>query len=305
MAAPALEPVASRTAPRLPAPATLAAGLVLAALLGVAYHRTLLRLADVWRSNDSYSHGPLVPLVVLALAWHRRAALSATPARPDGRGLLLVAGACAMLVAGIRADLFALQGYSLPVMAFGLVLTFAGPGRTRRLLVPLAYLGFMLPFPPVVVNELSFALKEVTVRASTTIADLLGVLVQRHGMSLWLAGGELRVENPCSGLRSLVALLATGALFAIFQPGGRWRRVLVFAAAIPVAMIGNVVRLTLLLLVAHYVGVEEAAGRFHDVSGFVLYGASLAGLLAVRALLTPRTAAAPPPPPLARPGGAP
>lgn len=301
MPAPAVHPVAAPDVPRrLPAPATAARIVVLAGLLGLAYHRTLVRLADVWQSNDSYSHGPLVPLVVLGLVWLRRGAIAAAPLRPDVRGLALVATACAMLIAGIRADLFALQGYSIVVMAFGLALTFQGPARTRRLLVPLAYLAFMLPFPPIVVNELSFALKEVTVRLSTTLADALGVLVQRHGMSLWLEGGELRVENPCSGLRSLVALLATGALFAVFQPGGTWRRVVVFLSAIPVAMLGNVVRLTLLLVVGHYVGVKEAAGRFHDVSGFVLYGASLAGLLAVRALLTPRGTEPPVSPPLAR-----
>lgn len=303
MAAPAVPPLAPVEAPRA-LPATLARAALVVALLGLAWQRTLERLWDVWRSNDSYSHGPLVPLVALALVWQRRRALAAVPAREDARGLLLVAASCAMLVAGIRADLFALQGHSIVVMAFGLALTFQGPARTRRLLVPLAYLAFMLPFPPIVVNELSFALKEVTVRLSTALADGLGVLVQRHGMSLWLEGGELRVENPCSGLRSLVALMATGALFAVFQPGGPWRRAAVFLCTIPVAMLGNVVRLTMLLVVAHYVGVEEAAGRFHDLSGIVLYAASLAGLLAVRALLSPRRSGEPPPPPLAaRRGG--
>ena len=76
-----------------------------------------------------------------------------------------------------------------------------------------------------------------------------------------LAGGELRIENPCSGLRSLLALLATGALFASLQPAGWWRRVLLVLLAVPIAMAGNALRITLLVLVAHYVGVKQARGR--------------------------------------------
>jgi len=262
---------------------------LLAVLLGLVYHRTLLQLIEVWRTNDSYSHGPLVPLVSLALAWRNRERLRAAPARPDARGLAVVALACGLLVAGMRADVFTLEGWSIVVMAFGLALTFQGAARTRVMAFPIAYLGFMLTFPPVLVNQLSFALKEVTVAVSTRLAEALGVLMRRDGMSLFLADGELRVENPCSGLRSLIALLATGAVFAYLQPGAWWRRALLFLSAIPVAMLANVVRITLLLLVAHYVGVKQATGRFHDWTGILLYAVALGGLLLVRQLLRPRT----------------
>jgi len=281
----ALDRVAGEVRAR-PAPWVGAA--LLAVLLGLVYHRTLLQLIEVWRTNDSYSHGPLVPFVSLAIAWRNRGRLRATPGRPDARGLGLIAFACGLLVAGMRADVFALEGWSIVVMAFGLALTFQGPARTRVLAFPIAYLGFMLTFPPVLVNQLSFALKEVTVALATRIAEGLGVLMRRDGMSLFLAGGELRVENPCSGLRSLIALLATGAVFAYLQPGAWWRRTLLFLSAIPVAMVANVVRITLLLLVAHYVGVKQATGRFHDWTGILLYAVALGGLLLVRQLLRPR-----------------
>lgn len=271
---------------------TLAAAALLVLLLGLIYHRAILQLIGVWQTNDSYSHGPLVPLVSLALAWRNRARLRAAPVRPDTRGLIAIGLACVMLVAGMRADVFTLEGWSLVVMVFGLSLTFLGPARTRVLAFPIAYLGFMLTFPPVLVNQLSFALKEITVAISTRLAEACGVLLRRDGMSLFLAGGELRVENPCSGLRSLIALLATGAVFAYLQTGGVWRRALLFLSAIPVAMVANVVRITLLLLVAHYVGVKQATGRFHDISGFVLYAVALAGLLIVRRVLRPRPRAA-------------
>jgi exosortase/archaeosortase family protein len=57
-------------------------------------------------------------------------------------------------------------------------------------------------------------------------------------------------------------------------------------------MVANVVRITLLLLVAHYVGIKQATGRFHDWSGIALYAVALGGLLLMRRVLRPKTVAA-------------
>jgi len=265
------------------------AGAALAVLLlGLIYHRTAAGLWTIWTTNDNYSHGPLVPLVSLALVASRRERLRALPRAGDWRGLALVALACALQVVGTRADVFALQGWSFVVMLFGLALVFLGGPLTRLLAFPIGYLVFMLTFPPFVMNRLSFALKEVAVQIAAHASEALGVTLQRSGMTLWLAGGALEIENPCSGLRSLLAMLATGVLFAALLPAGWWRRVLLVALAVPMAMAGNALRITLLVLMAYYVGIKQALGTFHDVSGYLTYGISLAGLLVAWALLQPR-----------------
>jgi exosortase len=261
---------------------------VILALLVVVYFRVAPELWSVWTTNDNYSHGPLIPLTSLALVWLRRRELRAVRWAPDARGLPVVALGCAMLIAGMRADLFALEGYSLIVMLYGLSLVLLGAPATRVLAFPIGYLVFMLTFPPLLMNTLSYALKEITVRLSTHAAEALGVTLQRSGMTLYLEGGVLRMENPCSGLRSLLALLATGAVFAYLQPGGWIRRLVILFAAVPIAMLGNAVRITLLILVGHYVGVKQATGAFHDWTGILIYAVALAGLLGVRAWLTPR-----------------
>lgn len=281
-------PAASATAAGR-APAWIQAGL-LATLVGLAWHRTLGMLWETWSTNDNYSHGPLVPATSLVLVWLRRDRLRALAVRPDARGLALVALGCLMQVLGVRADVFALQGWALVPLLFGLSLAFFGVAITRMLAFPIGYLGFMLTFPPVVMNTLSFALKEVSVGASVAIAQGLGVALERDGMSILLDTGELRVENPCSGLRSLLALLATGTLFAYFQKGGGWRRAAVLVAATPIALLGNVARLVLVILAAERRGVVWASGTFHDMTGYVVYAVALAALLGLRAALTPREA---------------
>jgi exosortase len=257
-------------------------------LAAVAWHRTLATLWTTWSTNDNYSHGPLVPLTSLALVWLRRDRLARLAVRPQPLGLLLLALGCAMQVVGTRADLFALQGWSVIPVLLGLSLAFLGVAFTRMLAFPILYLGFMLTFPPVVMNTLSFALKEFSVGASVAGAKALGVLLERDGMSIHLAAGTLRVENPCSGLRSLLALLATGTLFAYIQKGGAWRRAAVLLAAVPIAILGNAVRLLLVILAADRRGVVWASGAFHDATGYVVYAVALAALLGLRHVLTPR-----------------
>lgn len=270
--------------------------LPLIAALALAYFRTIASLWDTWLHNDNYSHGPLVPVVSAALIFARRRRLASLPLRGTSWGLALVALACALQVVGMRADVLAFQGWSLVLVLFGLSLSLLGVEWTRALAFPLAFLVFMLPFPAVFVNQLSFALKEITVRISTRAAEWLGASLLRDGMTLFLESGELRIENPCSGLRSLIALLATGALFAGIQHGSWWRRLLLFALALPIAVLANAARITLLIVVGHYVGVQAAGGKLHDFSGYLLYALAVLALLAVRATLDPARHSGQPPP---------
>ena len=289
MSAPIAGP--STSAPSAGRASAWARAAVLVALVGLAWHRTLAMLWETWSTNDNYSHGPLIPATSLVLVWMRRDRLRVLAVRPEARGLALVALGCAMQILGVRADVFALQCWALIPLLFGLSLAFLGVAITRMLAFPIGYLGFMLTFPPVVMNTLSFALKELSVSASVAVAKVLGVALEREGMSIHLASGELRVENPCSGLRSLLALLATGTLFAYFQKGGGWRRAAVLLAATPIALLGNVARLVLVILAAERRGVVWASGTFHDLTGYVVYAVALAALLGLRALLTPKPAA--------------
>lgn len=269
--------------------AALAQGLMLLGLLAALHHRTFVSLWQTWNTNENYSHGPLVPLVSLFLIWERREALRRTPPRPDTRGLLLTAFACLIHVFGVRADLFALQCWSLLPLLLGLAVTFLGVRHARMLAFPVLYLGFMMVFPPVVMNQLSFQLKELALHGATAVAPLFGVAMEVEGASIFVGGGELRVEDPCSGLRSLLALIATGTLFAYLQPGGGWRRLAVLAATVPIAVGSNVLRLLALIVAADHKGVVWAAGAFHDVMGYALYATALLTLIGVRALLSPRT----------------
>jgi exosortase len=229
--------------------------------------------------------GLLIPPIVAVLVWGRRTALAALASRPSPWGSALVAGGVLVHLLGIRGDVTLLQGYGLLGVVTGLALHLGGWPALRVLAFPLAFLAFMLPGPPLLMNQVSFGLKSFASRTSGNLLDLAGIPVIRQGAILFLPAGPLAVENPCSGLRSLLALLALGALMARTGRVPAWKRAVLFAAAWPVAIAANVARVVTLGLVATFHSLDLAVGKAHDVSGYALFVLALGLLEAVRRIL--------------------
>jgi exosortase len=149
----------------------------------------------------------------------------------------------------------------------------------------IGYLVFMLPMPPFLMNVVSFNLKLFAARTGSALAAKMGIPLVRSGVTIHMPAGSLRIADPCSGLRSLIALVALGALFAYLTKGPLWKRAVLFATAVPLAVIANVVRIAVLCAVANVWGVDAALGFFHDASGLLLFLIAFAGLAIVRKLL--------------------
>ncbi len=260
-------------------------GVVLALMIVAIYHRTLAALWRVWMHNPNYSHGVLIPAVSLVLLWLKRQTLRGLEVQPSGLGLPLVFLGILIHLAGLRGDIVILQGNSLIVVLLGLVLHFGGKRWLRQVAFPVCYLVFMNPFLPVFQNQVSFRLKQLAAGGAATVSGWLGILIQRDGMSLFLPTGAMRIENACSGMQSLISLMALGALFAYFARCGAARRVLLFLASIPIALVVNIIRISALCVVGNTSGIEVATGLFHDASGFVLFGVGFLLLVGTRRLL--------------------
>ena len=294
-------------------PAAIAAGIIIAVLVVLVYRHAFATLWRTWETNPNYSHGTLIPPIVIFLLWYvRRSVVEAmAPAETAGvgaaratgaagvggpgvggpgtaglvGGLLLIALALAGHLVSIRSGVFMTQGYSLVLLLFGLALVLLGGRAMRVLWFPLGYLAFMLPMPPFLMNVVSFKLKLFAARVGSAIAVKMGIPLARSGMTIHIPAGSLRIADPCSGLRSLIALVALGALFAYFTRARTWKRVVLLLAAIPLAAIANTVRIAVLCAVANVWGIDVALGFFHDFSGFLLFFIALGGLFVLRGLL--------------------
>jgi exosortase len=258
-----------------PSPTTLVvcAGVVLAVL--IAYRDVWPWLLSEWRDNPYYSHGVLVPLLSLFLAWRSRAVLAAR--RPSNWGYGVIAAGLAMLVVGLWLSAYWIAGFSLPVVIAGIVLALLGPDVVRRWAFPLAFLFLMIPLPFDV--WVAQWLETPTASASTAVVQVLGVPAQNKGSLIELPNSAFAVGGVCAGLRSSIALF-TLALFVVMvgTPGGMRNKIALLALVIPLALVANTVRIAVLLMVAHAWGGDAAMNYYHDYSSYVFFALAL-GLL--------------------------
>jgi exosortase len=230
-----------------------------------------------WRTNEYYSHGPLVPLVAGYLAWRRRP--TGTPAPPSNWGLLgLGTGLGGYLVATVLRAPF-VSALAFIVVLGGLVGFLLGDEALRRWLFPLAYLGFAVPLP--FVDAVTVYMQSLTAQAATALVRVMGVPAVSEGGRITLTSCSLVVGAPCSGMRSLVALLAVAAVLAYILRGSWSRRGTLFVLAAPLAVAANVIRVVSLLLVANGWGEDVALRYWHTLASPIFFVAALALLIAV------------------------
>jgi exosortase len=228
------------------------------ALLVGAYVPALRGMNEIWSSVDYFSHGPLVLPVALAVAWTKREALRALPGRRDGRGALVLAFALLVYVFGLLGDQVSLQGVGLVLAVAGAVLFLRGPDWLGTLIFPVGYLVFMIPVPP---EWITPTINQLRLLVSRTAVDTLHLLE-----------GSLFVAEACSGITSMVTLIPVAVLLGYFTQTRFLPRLVLVLAVVPIAMLGNMVRVLFTVTAALQVGPERAtAGAIHEAAGALVY----------------------------------
>ncbi len=283
--------------PTEPAPRALYGFIaVIAVLYVVAYARAAYDLYINWTLVDSYyTHGFLVPFISLYFVWRQRNALRAAPGGSSLQGVLWVLGALGLQTFGTFLGFRVFTQISMVVMLTGLSLLLLGKARTRLLWFPIAFLLFMVPIPPSLTQSISLKVKLLATESAVQLANLVMLPMVREGSYVHFGDDKLLVGEVCGGLRSLIALLALGALMAYLSKARAWARIALFILAAPVAIISNVLRIFLLCAVGYFWGSRIAAGTFHDVSGIFIYVVAFACFFLLETLFRRLFPAAPVP----------
>jgi len=252
----------------------------LAAVFLVVFTPVITGMVGTWWRVDNASHGFAIPLIAGYLAWRRRAEVR-TLARPWAWGLVVVAFGLLLYPTGVFAGIGFVPELSLVVALGGFMLHFWGPGASRRLAFPYAFLFFMVPWPDTLVEFVSFPMQLFSAKFATMAAGLAGADITRDGVDIHMAGQTFSVGAPCSGMKYAVALTSLAALIAYLAEGSVWKRWVVAVAGPPLALMGNVGRILCVLAIAAIAGPEAATGFFHGFSGVLVFLIAVAGLLIV------------------------
>lgn len=260
--------------------------IILSILIILAYLPTFIWMIDRWMAKDTYySHGFLIPLVSIFIVWFKREKLSKLKINPSNLGWLFFISGISIHTISVIWRVYFSSGFSLILVLIGLVLLFLGRGFLRQLMFPILFLTFMIPLPLIAIANLSFKLKIFAAHISTIIVNKLGVPAVRDGSIIKTMHSYIIVEDPCSGIRSLVALIALGALMAYFSNISKMKRAILFLSSIPIAISSNVIRIVSLSLVSEMYGPKLATGLFHVIMGILVFVFAFLGLLLIGKVL--------------------
>jgi exosortase len=174
---------------------------------------------------------------------------------------------------------------SVVVVVGGLFwIVFGGEGF-RLCLFPLAFLFFMVPIPYILYDTIAFPLKMLVSSFGENSLDLVGVPVFREGNIIVLPDLQLEVADACSGIRSLMSLMALAAATAYFMAIGVARGGALFLSAIPVSIATNFLRIFITGVLSFKFGLKAAEGFFHDISGWVIFLSGAFLIIAMGAVL--------------------
>lgn len=258
---------------------------LLLALLVALYAGIIPEMVREWSQNENNSHGFIIPLIAAYFLWQRRGRLLDAPVAPNAAGLLVLVLGGLMLSLGYLATEYFTMRASLIVILAGLTLALFGTQTFRVVAFPLFFLVFMIPIPMVIYNAVAFPLKLLVSNVSVWVLKAVGVVVLREGNIIMLSDMVLEVADACSGIRSLVSLLALGVAYAAVLTLRTGHRIALVLSAIPIAIVANIIRVIVTGLLVEYVSPDAARGFFHEFAGMAVFAFALALLLAAGALL--------------------
>lgn len=227
-------------------------------------------------------HGNLIPLVVLGLFWWKREDLLAVPRQLWWPALLLLGASAVAHIVGYVVQQPRVSTVAFFAGVYGLMGLLWGWRWLRACFFPFFLFVFCIPVGSLA-ESLTFPLRLFVSWLSSGISQhILGIAVIRDGTQLFDASRSFQfdVAAACSGIRSLTALLALTTIYGFVTFKAGWRRLLMIALAVPLAVVGNVARITTVVLAAKAFGTE--AGLFvHDWFGFVTFAGALGCMLAL------------------------
>lgn len=243
---------------------------LLGGLLVLLFWDVVPAMANVWWTDEAYSHGLLIPPLAIYVAWLNRDDVLAAPAVSDSRGLVLAAAGCGIHLLGRLGAEFFLTRVSLVLILAGIILTYWGMARLWKLSFSLILLATMVPIPQIVYNKLAAPLQLFASSMASNTLELMGVAIFRDGNVMHLSGISLGVAEACSGLRSISSLSVLALVIGYFVCSSVGVRGLLFFMSFPVAIAVNVMRIVITALFAQE-NPALAEGFFHSFSGWVVF----------------------------------
>lgn len=242
------------------------------------------RLMEGLSSSDE-GHGLLVPLVVLALFYWKRDKLLEIVDGTWWPSLAIFVFAVAAHLLGYLVQQTRISIIALFAGIYGLMGLVWGREWLRRSFFPYVLFVFCVPLGSLA-EPISFRLRLLVTKVVTALSQaVLGINVVREGTRIFTPNRtfEYEIAAACSGIRSLIAMFAISTVYAFLAFQSGWKRLVLIGSAIPLAVLGNVFRMLIIVVAAEAFG-QEAGAYVHQggplgILSLLPYVPAIGGLL--------------------------
>ncbi len=256
-------------------------------LTGILFFPVFYQLYHTrWDSID-YTHAYFILPVAFFLGWHALKSQNfQKPHTENSRkqhalfAALLVLGLISFQF-GWRQDYLSLATFSALPILLGLVGFLYGSPMARVLWFPIAYLLLLVPPPLGILDSVTLPMRlNVSITTEHLLAPL-GFPITRDGLTLQIGSHHVFLGEACSGFRSMITLLSLSLASIFISKASRVRKWIMIAAIIPLALLGNLIRVMSVVIVTFYLGETRGQKFFHDASGLVMFVILITGLLLI------------------------
>lgn len=231
-----------------------------------------------YNNHPDDEHGFLIPWVVLVLFWWKRKELLEKAGEVWWPALMLVAAALVMHLIAYQVQQTRISIIAFVIGLYGLLGMTWGKRFMINSFFPMIMFAFCVPLSTVS-ETLTYPLRILVTKISWMIGHgLLAMPIRLDGSQIIGPEGIYDVAPACSGIRSLTALGAVTMIYAFVAFTSTWKRLTVLLAAIPLAVAGNVGRVTTVLVLGDVFG-KKVAMSVEQYLGLVTFSVALGCLL--------------------------
>jgi exosortase len=227
-------------------------------------------MVERWNGDPRYAHGYLVPMFAVALLWLRPSGLDVSRLAGSWWGLAFVAMGSVVHLAGGYYRVGSIEGLALLPYLAGLAVLVAGWPAIKWSWPSIAFLAFMIPLPWRIENALGPPLQSIATTVSTYLLQTLGFMAFAEGNVIQLNEARIGVVEACSGLSMLMTFIALSTAVALVVHRPLLDRVVLVLSSIPVALLANIIRITVTGILHDTVGGHAADTFYHDLAGWLM-----------------------------------
>lgn len=250
---------------------------IIGLLFYLVYRIEINKIVGQW-SDPSWSHGFIIPLFSLYfLLQAKNEILNLKPASSYLGFFFLI---CGLLFYAFNL-LYLHFGYLGPtsmIATLGAIILFLGGWKlVRYTWLPVAFLIFAVPLPDRFYRSITIPMRIWAASAASTLLSMVkGLNATASGViiDVYYKGKHMEppldVAEACSGMRLLLAFIALGVAMAYLHKRPIWQRLVLLASTVPIAILCNIIRVTVTGFIHILIGPKYSQGIYHDMLGMLM-----------------------------------